>query len=542
MKRIHLLALSILSGIIIALGWPLNGFPVLLFIGFVPLLYVEDYFTKHRADYSRYNVLLYSYLAFFVLNLLTNYWIWNSTVAGGIGALFLNSFFMTVPFTAYHFSRRVLYKYHKGHFLLLFYWMAFEYFHLDWDLSYPWLNLGNGFANWHKWIQWYEYTGALGGTFWILLINILIYRFIANYLENKELKPKNYVQLASILLIIIVPIIISLNIYSNYTETENPIDVVVVQPNLDPYSEQYGLDPNIVINRMLKIAGPKMDSAVDFMVFPESANQELIFEHNLEYYSTIRKLKNYLHDYPNTYMVVGASTFKIINGIDTLKQAARKLANGGGFYFAFNTGIFLNASEDYQLYHKSKLTPGVEMMPSWRILRPLEKFAIDLGGTIGTLATDDLRKNFITKDSVKTATAICYESIYGEFVSQFVRNGAQVIFIITNDGWWGNTAGHRQHFAYAKIRAIENRRSIARSANTGISAFINQRGDVSQQTKYWEPAVIRQKINLNKELTFYVKNGDYLARISSLITAFFILITISMALRNRKKSLKSVRS
>jgi len=538
MKKLHLLALSVLSGIIIALGWPLNGFPVLLFFGFVPLLYIEDYFTKHRADYSRYNVFLYSYLAFFVLNLLTNYWIWNSTVAGGIGALFLNSFFMTIPFTAYHFSRRILYKYHKGHFLLLFYWLAFEYFHLDWDLSYPWLNLGNGFANWHKWIQWYEYTGALGGSFWILLINILIYRFMVNYIENKELKTKNYVQLASILLIIIVPITISLNIYSNYTEAENPIDVVVVQPNLDPYSEQYGLDPNIVINRMLKIAGPKMDSAVDFMVFPESANQELIFEHNLEYYSTIRKLKSYLQDYPDTYMVVGASTFKLISGNDTLKQAARKFANGSGYYFAFNTGIFLNASEDYQLYHKSKLTPGVEMMPSWRILRPLEKFAIDLGGTIGTLATDDLRKNFVTKDSVKTATTICYESIYGEFTSQFVRNGAQVIFIITNDGWWGNTAGHRQHFAYAKIRAIENRRSIARSANTGISAFINQRGDVSQQTKYWEPAVIRQKINLNDELTFYVKNGDYLARISSLITAFFILITISMALKNRKKSLK----
>jgi len=542
MKKLHLLALSILSGIIIALGWPLNGFPFLLFFGFVPLLYLEDYFTKHRADYSRYNFFLYSYLAFFVLNLLTNYWIWNSTVAGGIGALFLNSFFMTVPFTAYHFSRRVLYKYHKGHFLLLFYWLAFEYFHLDWDLSYPWLNLGNGFANWHKWIQWYEYTGALGGTLWILLINLLIYRLIVNFIENKEQKIKHYIQSATILLTIVVPLIISLIIYNNYTEVENPSDIMVVQPNLDPYSEQYALTPLTVIDRMLALTDQKIDTDVDFVVFPESADQELIFEHNLDSYPSILKLKNYLQKYPKTNIVVGASTFKLIYGNDTLSQAARKFSMSGGHYFAFNTGIFLNASEPTQLYHKSKLTPGVEMMPSWRILRPLEKFAIDLGGTVGTLATDDLRKNFVSLDSVKTATIICYESIYGEFVSQFVRNGAQVIFIITNDGWWGNTAGHRQHFAYAKIRAIENRRSIARSANTGISAFINQRGDVSQQTKYWEPAVIRQKINLNNELTFYVKNGDYLARISSLVTAFFILITISMALKNRKKSLKSMRS
>ena len=538
MKRIHLLALSVLSGIIIALGWPLNGFPVLLFFGFVPLLFVEDHFTKHRADYSRYNVFIYSYLAFFVLNLLTNYWIWNSTVAGGIGALFLNSFFMTVPFTAYHFSKRILYKFNKGHFLLIFYWMAFEYFHLDWDLSFPWLNLGNGFANWHKWIQWYEYTGALGGTFWILLINILIYRLITNFIENKELKIKQYVQFGIILILIVIPVIISFRIYNNYVEDKNPIDVVVVQPNLDPYSEQYELNHLIVINRMLAIAEPKMDSAVDFMVFPESANQEHVFEHNLPYSSSIRKLKNYLQNYPNTNMIVGASTYKLVFDKDTLSNAARKFPDSDRYYFAFNTGIFINASEDLQLYHKSKLTPGVEMMPSWRILRPLEKFAIDLGGTVGTLATDDMRKNFITKNGVKTATVICYESIYGEFVSAFVRNGAQVIFIITNDGWWGDTPGHRQHFAYAKLRAIENRRSIARSANTGISAFINQRGDVIGQTKYWEPAVIRQKINLNNKLTFYAKNGDYLARIASLITAFFILITISMALKNRKKSLK----
>ncbi len=538
MKKIHLLALSVLSGIIIALGWPLNGFPVLLFFGFIPLLYVEDYLTKTKADNSKWALFLYAYAGFFILNLLTNYWIWNSTVAGGIGALFLNSFFMTVPFTAYHFSKRVLYKFNKGHFLLIFYWLAFEYFHLDWDLSFPWPNLGNGLANWHKWIQWYEYTGALGGTFWILLINILFYRLMVYYLENRELNRKIYIQTVSVLLIIILQLIFSLHLYNRYQEVENPTDVVVVQPNLDPYTEQYGLNPNVVIDRMLAIAQPKMDTAVDFMIFPESANQEHVFESNLPYSLSIQKLQNYLQNYHSTNMIVGASTYKFVFGKDTLSNAARKYPNSNRYYFAFNTGIFINSSEDLQLYHKSKLTPGVEMMPSWRILRPLEKFAIDLGGTIGTLATDDMRKNFITKDSVKVATVICYESIYGEFVSEFVRNGAQAIFIITNDGWWGDTPGHRQHFVYAKLRAIENRRSIARSANTGISAFINQRGDVEQQTKYWVPDAIRQQINLNNEMTFYAKNGDYLARISSFITGLFILITISMALMKKRKQIK----
>ena len=177
-------------------------------------------------------------------------------------------------------------------------------------------------------------------------------------------------------------------------------------------------------------------------------------------------------------------------------------------------------------------------MPSWKILKPLENFAIDLGGTIGTLATDKEKKVFNTKDSLKVAVLICYESVYGEFITKFVRNGANLIFLITNDGWWGNTPGHRQHFSFSPLRAIETRRSFARSANTGISCFINQKGDVFQKTEYWVQAVIKQNINANSKLTFYVKYGDYLGRISAFITALFILITISMGIVNRRKSLK----
>ena len=118
---------------------------------------------------------------------------------------------------------------------------------------------------------------------------------------------------------------------------------------------------------------------------------------------------------------------------------------------------------------------------------------------------------------------ICYESIYGEFVSGYVNEGAGLLFIITNDGWWGNTPGYRQHFQYARLRAIENRRSIARSANTGISGFINQRGDVLKQTPYWEDAAITETLNANSSLTFYAKNGDYLGRLSA-FTGILLLI------------------
>ena len=122
---------------------------------------------------------------------------------------------------------------------------------------------------------------------------------------------------------------------------------------------------------------------------------------------------------------------------------------------------------------------------------------------------------------------VCYESVYGEYCNGYVHNGAQALFIVTNDGWWDNTAGHKQHLKFASLRAIETRRAIARSANTGISAFINQRGDISSKTKYGEDAVIKESILFNDQITFYVKWGDLIGRISLFISAILIFNTIA---------------
>jgi apolipoprotein N-acyltransferase len=169
------------------------------------------------------------------------------------------------------------------------------------------------------------------------------------------------------------------------------------------------------------------------------------------------------------------------------------------------------------------LVPGVEILPYPKFFQWLTDLVFDLGGIVGSLGRQNERTVFYNENGTGIAPAICYESIYGEFMAEFIRNGAHYIFIITNDGWWGNTPGHRQHLHYAVLRAIETRRSIARSANTGISAFIDQKGMIYQSTNYWEPAVIRQKLAKNEEITFYVRYGDYLARTSLWLSVFIIL-------------------
>ncbi len=565
-RKFHLILLSLLSGVILSLAWPERGFPALLFVGLVPMLFIEDYITRHPEKFIKFSLLFYAYPGFLLWNLLTTWWIANSTLVGAVMAIVLNSLFMSIIFQAFHFTRKKLHSPLAGYAALVSYWIAFEYLHLNWDLNWPWLNLGNGFATYYKWVQWYEYTGAFGGTLWVLVANIIALQLMKKLqMTNYQLPMTNFFRrvsrvtpshpvtlspchpvtllpchpvtlspcyLVTLLLFplwLALPILSSFIIYNNYDEKKSPVNFVVVQPNIDPYSEQYSLPPDEVIKRIMALALPETDSNTNFLVAPESAIQESMWENDLTSFTSIRLLKQAIAPYPNLNMLVGGSTFYQLVPGESRKRWSRKFTDSDNAYYAYNAAIMLNSLDSLQLYHKSKLTPGVEILPSFKGFKWLEKFAIDLGGTVGSLGMDSIRKVYMTVGTVKVGPAICYESIFGEFFGEFVRNGAQIMIIITNDGWWGNTAGHRQHFSFAHLRAIETRRSIARSANTGISALIDQRGDARQVTAYWAPAVIKGTLNANDKITFYVAHGDYLARFFSYLAGLLILAAVGRA-------------
>ena len=115
---------------------------------------------------------------------------------------------------------------------------------------------------------------------------------------------------------------------------------------------------------------------------------------------------------------------------------------------------------------------------------------------------------------------ICYESIYGEMN----YSNSALIAVITNDGWWKNTAGYKQHFEYARLRAIEQRKTIVRSANTGISGVINAKGEVLEKTKWDKKVCISSEVSLSSKITFYNQFGNYIGRISVFIAAMLLII------------------
>jgi len=312
--------------------------------------------------------------------------------------------------------------------------------------------------------------------------------------------------------------------------------VVAVQPNIDPYNEKFNSDAATQIRQMLDLADKKVDSTTDYLLFPETALTEYMWENDIYQSMSIKQVQAYLKKYPRLKIVIGASTVKRYRPEEQPSATARKFVDVDEYYDSYNTALQLDSSGRIQIYHKSKLVPGVEKMPFPFLFKYFENFALDLGGTTGSLGSQAERTVFVSPDKkTKTAPVICYESIYGEFVGQYICNGAQFISIITNDGWWGDTPGYKQHLKYGALRAIETRKWIARSANTGISCFINPKGELLQTTPWWQPAVISQKIELNNEQTFYTKYGDYIARAAFYASMLLLIYSFMIRFKIIKK-------
>ena len=184
----------------------------------------------------------------------------------------------------------------------------------------------------------------------------------------------------------------------------------------------------------------------------------------------------------------------------------------------------IDGNADTEIFHKSKLVVAVEHTPYPAIFCKIDDL---LGGVMGRCVGQD-EISLLHAGEIPVGCAVCYESVYGEYYTDYVRKGAQAMTIITNDAWWGDTPGYRQHLSYASLRAIETRRAIARCANTGISAIISPSGEITQPTPWWEQAVISGSLPLRNDITFYVAHGDITGRVCSFV---FILLLLALGVR-----------
>ncbi|RFZ81811.1 apolipoprotein N-acyltransferase [Mucilaginibacter terrenus] len=521
--------LPVISGLLLWLAWPPTPYTtILLFIGLVPMLVVMEDIINSDVPKKGKQIFNKTFLGFFIWNVLCIYWVYNSLkIVGAIIAIpislipyALGPLLMSTACWLYY-RLRLRTTRTIGLIGLVCFWIAYEYLHQSWDLNFPWMTLGNGFAVSHQWVQWYEFTGVYGGTIWVWAVNILV--FLA-YLKHKQSQQKQtWVKPAiAAALAFLLPQGISLYRYYSYEEQVNPSNVVVVQPNIDPYLKQ-DIPATKQIEELTHLSDSVAQPNTEFFIWPETAISEYIDEDRILNSNHYLQVRQFLNKYKNGNVITGGETYRVYDKL--VNETASPMPNGG-FWDNYSTAINIENSQKVQFYHKSRLVPGAESLPFQNALFFLKPVFAHLGGATGNYTMQAEPGVFYSQSGIGAAPVICYESIWGEWVAKSVKSGAQFIAIITNDGWWENTSGKDQHMDYAKLRAIETRRWVCRSANTGISAFINQRGDVVKHSSWWVRSALKQDINLNSDITFYVEYGDYLPKAGTFLALLGIAFVI----------------
>lgn len=489
---------ALLAALLLCLGWWVH--PLFLLPAFAPLLAINTSLPSRKGSLYGWRFVGWCYLTFFLWNLGTTWWIYNSTLVGAALAIVLNAALMCIPMGIYRLiARRGSQRWAQTALPAL--WLLFEFVHLRWDLSWSWLNLGNAFAMATDLVQWYEVTGTLGGTLWVLICSVLTYRaFIGSRRALQWLIP-----------VALTPIVVSL-LWRVPGPAPLMAQVVIVQPNIDPYLEKFAESENALseeeqVARFIQLSESKITPKTQFVLWPETALARVISEDNFEGEPLYQQLQAWTSKHPQLALLTGATTIHEYASKEEASPTARH--QGDRYYDIYNTAIKIQAGQDPQFYHKSKLVPGVEQLPFPTLFNPVADLVFNLGGASGSLGKQDSRVAFGNGSAV-AAPVICYESVYGDFCADYVKNGANFLAVITNDGWWGVTPGHRQHLAYAKLRAIELRKDIARSANTGISAVIRADGEVEETLAYNTMGAMQANISLHEGRTFYARYGDYL--------------------------------
>ncbi len=534
-----LLFASLASGLLFGLGFMQDYTFFALFVAFVPLLWIEQHLNE-QEELRLFQLFKYTYFSFFVWNILSTWWIQNSSLWAGILGNSLNALFMCLPILAYRITKQSL-TIRAANLGLVAYWLSFEIGHLNWSLSWPWLTLGNGFANLPPLVQWYEYTGVFGGSLWILCINLLFYQAFLTYQKSKVVPSIFRIQLLKAFVWIILPTLVSVVLYFSHTVKSNTsVSVVALQPNYEPHHQKFKIPQRTQLQQFVDLSQPMLDSTVDYLVFPETSFRNIDANKVAGAYP-VRQLQQYINAYPQLNVVLGISAHVNYQSGEDMPDNVFTYCNEDKsfcqYYDHHNAAIQLNNQQKaIPYYKKSKLVPGAESMPFIGNIDFFKGLILDLGGAPGLSLGTQAYRTVFESDAAAVAPMICYESIFGDYVTDYVKKGAELLLVITNDGWWDATAGHRQHLYLSSLRAIENRRFVIRSANSGTSAFVNSRGDVYQQTAYNTRTAIRNKAYLHQEKTIYTLYGDLIGRVSLLVTGWILCSMLAKRLRGPELS------
>lgn len=494
------------------------------FIAFIPLLIAADRVLQREKPLLVFALqVLITMLAFYSV---VYFWVLQTANMG-----FVIGYFIVIPFVLF-LSPYILLLKRGSKFSSLYFivaWLTIEMIQSNYRLGSPFFNLGNNLGANPKIIQWYEYTGTAGGTLWVLAVNILVFSLGKKLLINRQKWTKHAI---AVLGAIIIPIIISIIIFNNYREKGTSSEVLIIHPSTDNRDVKYRINIYELMDIYLDIMIPELTENTEYVVLPETAitnagwikdyNRNLVFQHFREKTAS----------YPNLKLITGAITYEAIPDVEKIKDykeipGIRYSEKYLTWYYTYNAALQIEQKQPTQIRAKEGLVPYQEYAPYPTLLPYISPVGIDFQFS----RRENNREVFVAKYGEKTAALICYEVVLEKLFYKAARKGAEAFFVLLNEGWYSDPKVPKQFLQLSVIRAIENRRYITHSSNMGISAFINQRGEIIARTESKQPDFLKQEIKKNKSKTIFTSAGNYIG-----IGAICLMALIGIGSFVKKKS------
>ena len=486
------LAFAALAGIIPSLALPPLPLAGFAWIGLVPLLYaLEDTEPRQAA--------LIGFVSGFIYQLGALYWVgFHVAIPRGLAivAMILAATVMALGNLAAAWAARYSAKWigNKWPWAFLAAWVSVEYLRLFTEFAFPWTNIAHTQVRFLGIIQQADIWGVFGVSFWVVLLNVLAYEAIKSARTNRAAAWR---YAGTFLIVIAVAIT-----YGRWRLAEIPtkprdIRIALVQPNLSmdiKWHPQIGLRRSRDILDSLTMG---IDSgSVDLVMWPETAIPTYLVYVSPEvedpYYRT--PVPNYLGylrrlvEHVDVPMVIGSPVY------DYRRDKA------------FNSGVVISPdSIPVQSYDKRALVPFGERVPYDQIFGFLEELNLGMAHW-----SPGERANVLETPTCRIGIGVCLESVFPDLMRELVHNGADILVVLTNDAWFGNTSLIYQHAEYAAFRAIENRIWIARNANTGISCFVDPWGRITGKIDVFETGVLIDSVGRRERETVYSRWGNWL--------------------------------
>jgi apolipoprotein N-acyltransferase len=498
---------ALLTGVLLFLSAPgLVGFGPLAWVALVPLLMACRSVSPFRGFKLGLaaGLLYYLLLLYWIIIVLSTYgqlsW-WIAMLALVLLALYMGLYLglFTAGFAWLSVRIPVLWT-------APVLWVALDFVRSRLFSGFPWQDLAYSQYRIPLLIQSADLFGHEGITFLIVLANVLLVAIAARLRRQPRPEHPASVIAAAVLLLASV-------IYGGirYGEIQDAIEkapswpVTVVQgdiPQDRKWTPAFRWETVARYIRLSKQSLTHRDSTL--LIWPETA----------------------LPFYPQENPLFRELLAELVHPADVclLTGAPRRKLEDGTLHYYNSAFLISGAGRIVGVYDKQHLVPFGEYIP----FRHLLPFAAPIVETMGDF-TPGTTIGPLSCGGVKIGVLICFESIFPELARRQTANGAQLLVNITNDAWFGRSSAPWQHLSMAVLRAVENRRPLARAANTGISGFIDPLGRLTKASSLFEPAYLTARVPLLTEKSFYVRHGHHLP-----LTCFLLLAPMFLLAARRK--------